>query len=62
MSENERIGDFLINIGAMTLEQRDDVLMRQVEGDTRVFGEIARGLGYIDKLAIERYLGFYPVK
>ena len=52
----EKIGDFLIGIGAMTPQQRDDVLGRQSGGDTRMFGEIARELGYIDKRAIEKYL------
>ncbi len=52
----ERIGEGLIRIGAMTEEQVKDVLKRQKEGDTRVFGEIAISLGYIDDEAIRKYL------
>lgn len=37
----DRIGDNLVKIGAMTKEQVDDVLQRQKDGDTRLFGEIA---------------------
>jgi hypothetical protein len=57
MPQKEKIGDFLIGIGSMTVEQRDDVLKRQGDGDRRLFGEIARELDYVDKRAIERYLG-----
>ncbi len=53
---NDKIGDFLIGIGAMTAEQRDEVLGLQSRGDSRLFGEIARELGYVDKRAIEKYL------
>ena len=52
----ERIGEGLIRIGAMTEEQVKDVLKRQKEGDTRLFGEIAISLGYIDDEAIRKYL------
>ena len=51
----EKIGEFLIGIGAMTDTQVDDVLRRQKEGDARVFGEIANELGYVDKSAIREY-------
>ncbi len=53
---HEKIGEFLVHISAMTEEQRDDVLKRQAAGDRRLFGEIARELGYVDKRAIERFL------
>jgi len=39
----ERIGDNLVKIGAMTKDQVNDVLLRQKDGDTRLFGEIAIG-------------------
>jgi hypothetical protein len=57
MLQKEKIGDFLIGIGSLTAEQRDDVLRLQVEGDKRLFGEIARELGYVNKRAIEKFLG-----
>jgi len=57
MPQKEKIGDFLIGIGSMTAEQRDEVLQRQAEGDRRLFGEIARELGFIDNQAIKKFLG-----
>jgi hypothetical protein len=51
-----RIGDFLVKIGAMTPEQVEDVLKRQRGGDTRIFGEIALELRYLDDTAIKRYV------
>ncbi len=53
-----RIGDFLIQIGAMKKHQVDDVLRVQTEGDQRMFGEIAIELGYIDDKAIQKYLDY----
>ena len=52
----ERIGQGLIRIGAMTEEQVKDVLTRQKDNDSRLFGEIAIELGYVDDEAIKRYL------
>jgi len=51
-----KIGDFLVKIGAMTAQQVEDVLKRQRGGDTRIFGEIALELHYIDDNAIKRYV------
>jgi len=51
-----RIGDFLMKIGAMNQEQVDDVLEHQKQGDTRIFGEIALELRYLDDDAIKRYV------
>jgi hypothetical protein len=51
-----RIGEFLIKIGAMTQEQVDHVLGLQSKGDSRIFGEIALELGYLDDNAIKRYV------
>ncbi len=56
MLGKEKIGDFLVGIGAMTAEQLDEVLRHQAEGDKRIFGEIARELGYVDIQAIDKYL------
>ncbi len=52
----ERIGEGLVRIGAMTEEQREKVLDLQDGGDSRLFGEIAVDLGFIDDQAILNYL------
>ncbi len=52
----ERIGEFLVRIGAMKRYQVDDVVRAQQAGDRRMFGEIAIEFGYIDDAAIQRYL------
>ena len=51
-----RIGEFLLKIGAMNKEQVDHVLKLQQEGDTRIFGEIALELRYLNDDAIKRYV------
>ncbi|TVQ24853.1 MAG: hypothetical protein EA382_08085 [Spirochaetaceae bacterium] len=53
---DERIGDFLVRIGAMTPEHQSDVLRRQAEEPGRLFGEIAVELAYIDDDAVDAYL------
>ena len=52
----EKIGEGLIRIQAMTKDQVDIVLTKQKDGDKRLFGEIAVELGYIDVQAIINYL------
>jgi hypothetical protein len=55
----ERIGDFLMRIGAMDQAQVDEVLRIQAEDPddaVRVFGEIAIELGFIDESAVAKYL------
>jgi len=52
----ERIGQGLIRIGAMSEEQVKDILARQKDGTNKLFGEIAIELGYVDDEAIKRYL------
>jgi len=52
----EKIGEGLVRIGAMTDAQVNDVLMRQKQGDKRLFGEIAVEMGYVDVEAIISYL------
>ena len=54
----ERIGDFLVRIGAMTPEHQSDVLMRQATEPDRLFGEIAIELKYIDDAAVDEYLAW----
>ncbi|MDA3951240.1 MAG: hypothetical protein PF508_18680 [Spirochaeta sp.] len=56
-TSQERIGEFLVKIGAMTPEQRDEILDRQKEEPDRLFGEIAVELGYINDAAIDTFLG-----
>ena len=51
----ERIGDFLMRIGAITATQVDEVLAIQKGGDSRPFGVIAVELGYVDESAIEKF-------
>ncbi len=55
-TSHERIGEFLVKIGAMTAEQREDVIARQAKESDRLFGEIAIELGFIDDAAVDRYL------
>jgi len=56
MSETEKIGEFLVRIGAMTEEQSQEIIKIQQSGDKRYFGEIAVDLGFVDKDAIKKYL------
>jgi hypothetical protein len=53
-----KIGEFLVRIGAMKQFQVDDVLRVQGQGDKRMFGEIAIELGYIDDAALQRYVDY----
>jgi len=55
-SVEERIGEGLMRIGAITQAQVDAVVKRQKAGDKRLFGEIAVDLGYVDVDAIIKYL------
>jgi hypothetical protein len=52
----DRIGDFLVTIGALTREQVAHVLRVQAGGDSRLFGEIALELHYLNDDAIKRYV------
>lgn len=52
----ERIGEALVRIGAMTPEQVEAVLAVQQAGDSRLFGEIAIEKGFINDKAIKTYL------
>lgn len=51
-----KIGEVLLKIGAITQHQIDDVLSKQQGGDSRLFGEIAIELHYIDDDALASYL------
>jgi predicted transcriptional regulator len=52
----ERIGGFLIRIGAITEAQRDEILNIQKSNPGKMFGEIAVELGFINKDSINQYL------
>ncbi|HUZ17016.1 MAG TPA: hypothetical protein VMV68_01430 [Spirochaetia bacterium] len=51
----ERIGDFLVRIGAMTEGQTKEVLDAQKGGDKRSFGDIALALGYVSEASIKSF-------
>ncbi len=50
------IGEALVRQNELTVDQVDQVLKMQRDGDKRLFGEIAIDLGYIDLLTVIRYL------
>jgi len=52
----EKIGEGLVRIGAMTEEQRNQVIEKQNEGDDRMFGEVAIEMGYINDEIIMEYI------
>ena len=52
----ERIGDFFIRTGAMKQAQVDEVIKAQKAGDKRTFGELAVGLGYVTRGAVDAFL------
>ncbi len=54
----DRIGDFLVRIGAMKVEQVEQVLDLQKKGDKRIFGEIALELRFLNDDAIKRYVDY----
>ncbi len=51
-----RIGDGMVKMGEMTESQVKTVLKIQQDGDTRLFGEIAVDLDYIDIDCVIRYM------
>jgi hypothetical protein len=53
----QKIGDFLVRIGAMDEAQVEEVLrIQRDEEEPRMFGEIAIELGYIDDAALRNYI------
>jgi hypothetical protein len=53
----QRIGDFMVSIGAMTPEQVTETMrIQDADEGLRPFGEIAMSLGFIDEAAVKRYL------
>jgi len=55
-SSVERIGEFLVRIGAISEGQVQEILALQKTEPDRLFGEIAVERGYIKDEAIDRYL------
>jgi hypothetical protein len=55
---NDRIGEFLMKIGAMQSWQVEDVVRVQAAGDGRLFGEIAIELRYINDDALRKYIQY----
>ena len=54
----QRIGDFFISIGLMSVQQVENVLETQGSGDKRTFGEIAVALGFVDDNSLRRFADY----
>ena len=55
----EKIGEFLVEIGAMSNSEVTIVINHQQSGDERLFGEIAMELGYLaDNEPIDKFLEY----
>ena len=53
----EKIGEFMVRIGALTEEQVQDILKRQRELEPdKLFGRIAVDLGYLNDEALHLYV------
>jgi len=51
----ERIGERLVRMGVMKPEQVERVLAAQQAGDSRMFGQIALALGFVEDNSLRRY-------
>ena len=58
-TDARRIGEFLVGIDAMTRDQLNEILVAQIRGDRRLFGEIAIARKYINDDALKRYVEKY---
>ncbi|MBN2440158.1 MAG: hypothetical protein JXJ04_02395 [Spirochaetales bacterium] len=57
IKRKEKIGDFMIRIGALTPEQVKDILRRQKELEPhKLFGKFAVELGYLNNEALDEYI------
>ncbi len=56
LESQERIGRFLVRIGAMTTRQVEEVLVEQETNPHNLFGMIAIEKGYIDDKALRAWL------
>lgn len=55
-SSVERLGEFLVRIGALTPEKVEQVLEIQKSQPDRLFGQIAIDLGYITDSHVDQFL------
>ena len=51
-----KIGEFLMKIGVITEQQVQEIVNMQKAGDSRLFGEIAVELGYINDEVLQKYI------
>ena len=59
----ERIGEYLVALGAMSETQVTTVINHQQSGDERLFGEIAMELGYLaDNEPIDKFLEYQELR
>lgn len=56
VKQGEKIGEFLVRIGAISEEQCGIILEEQKKKPKVLFGEIALEKGFIDDAAIDKYL------
>jgi len=54
----ERIGERLVRMGVMNPEQVERVLAAQRAGDSRMFGQIALALGFVEDNSLRRYADY----
>jgi len=55
-NEEEKIGEGLVRIGAMTRAQVDEILALQKAGNDSLFGIMAMEMGYVDPETLMKYL------
>jgi hypothetical protein len=53
-----RIGHFLVMLGVMTAPQVEAVLAVQRTGDSRLFGEIAAAMGFVQDNSLRRFADY----
>ena len=54
----QRIGEIYVHMNAIKPEQVEAVLAAQKAGDSRLFGQIALALGFIEDNSLKRYADF----
>jgi hypothetical protein len=54
----KRIGEILVLMGVIRIDQVESVLSAQKAGDRRLFGTIALSLGFIEDNALRRYADY----
>ena len=58
----QRIGEFLVQIGAMTQDQVDEIINLQHAGDEALFGWLAIERGYINDEVLRRFVDEQSVR